>query len=97
MDLLLVLLKNELAITWDEEETNIRLMRIVENAVSTLNFKLGADIDFSEAGMEQELLLNYCVYAWNNCVNQFDENYFNEIMQLRHKYEVMNYEENKDN
>lgn len=84
-------LKDKLNITWDEEETERRLKRILEDAESTLNFKLGAKVDYSK-GMERNLFLNYCMYAYNNCTNEFDSNYFNEIMQLRQKYEVLNYE-----
>ena len=89
MDNLLQRLKEKLNITWTEEETENRLQTILEDAKSALNFKLGADIDYS-SGMERSLLLNYCMYAWNNCENEFDDNYFNSIMQLRQKYEVQN-------
>lgn len=84
-------LKLKLNITWTEEETERRLERILEDAEITLNFKLGAKIDYSK-GMERNIFLNYCMYAWNNCLNEFDENYLNEILQLRQKYEVLNYE-----
>lgn len=87
-------LKEHLNITWDEEETNRKLERIIKDAILTLDWKLGAKIDYSE-GQEHNLFLNYCMYAYNNCTNEFDSNYFNEIMQLRQKYEVINYEENK--
>lgn len=96
MEELFAMLKNELNITWDDEETDLRLSRIVANAVITMNFKLGADIDYTENGMEQELFLAYCVYVWNDCANEFDENYLNDIYQLRQKYEVKHYGENKD-
>lgn len=84
-------LKDKLNITWNEDETERRLKRILEDAAITLDFKLGAKIDYTK-GMERNLLLNYCMYAYNNCTNEFDENYLNEIMQLRQKYEVLNYE-----
>lgn len=86
-------LKDKLNITWDEEETNRRLKTILEDAEVTLNYKLGATIDYSENGPEHNLFLNYCMYAWNNCINEFDGNYFNEIMQIRQMYEVLNYNE----
>lgn len=87
-------LKDKLNITWDEEETNRKLESILENALAVMNYKLGADnIDYVAPGMEHNLLLNYCMYVWNNCENEFDNNYLNEIYQIRHKYEVLNYEE----
>lgn len=96
MEILFKLLKNELNITWEEEETNLRLSRIIANAMLTMNRKLGLDIDYTESGQEQELFLAYCVYVYNNCANQFDENYLNEIMQIRQYYEVKQYEESED-
>lgn len=95
LETLFLMLKNELNITWDEEETNLRLSRIVENAVLTMNRKLGATIDYSEPGQEQELFIAYCMYVYNNCANQFDEHYLNEIMQIRSIYEVKQNEESK--
>ena len=86
-------LRNELNITWYDEETESRLTRIITNSVVTMNRKIGSDIDYSIAGPEQELFLAYCVYVYNNCANQFDENYLNEIMQIRSIYEVEQYEE----
>ena len=93
MDNLLQRLKEKLNITWTEEETENRLQTILEDAVLTLDYKLGADVDYS-SGMERSLLLNYCMYAWNNCEDKFDDNYFNSIMQLRQKYEVQQNESN---
>lgn len=89
-------LRNELNITWDDEETESRLIRIITNAVVTMNRKIGSDINYSIAGPEQELFLAYCVYVYNNCANQFDENYLNEIMQIRSIYEVEQYEEDQN-
>lgn len=82
---LLEILLNELYITWEDEETIKKLQRIIMNAIPTMNFKLGGEIDYSEDGMEQNLFINYCVYVYNNCANEFDNAYFNEIMQIRMK------------
>ena len=85
---LLELLKNELFITWEDEKTNSRLTRIIQNAIPTMNYKLGAEINYSEAGQEQNLFLTYCVYVYNNCLKDFDINYRSEIYQVRMAYEV---------
>lgn len=92
MDNLLQELKDILNITWDEEETNRKLQKIMKDAEPILNWKLGAKIDYSNPGLEHNLFLNYCMYSYNNCTNEFDNNYFNEIMQIRQKYEVLAYE-----
>lgn len=93
MNNLLIALKDKLNITWLEEETERKLERILESAKSALDRKLGADIDYTKPSQEQELFLNYCMYSWNNCLNEFDNNYLNEIMQIRQYYEVINYDE----
>lgn len=90
---LIEILKNELFITWDDETTNMRLQRIVSSAIHTMNYKIGSDIDYTADGMAQNLFVNYCVYVYNGCANEFDNNYFNEIMQLRQLYEVLGYDE----
>lgn len=91
-EILLQLLRNELYITWVDDETNMKLERIILNAIPTMNYKLGANIDYSADGMEQNLFINYCVYVYNGCSNEFDNNYFNEIMQVRMRYEVLDNE-----
>ncbi|MGM9534897.1 MAG: hypothetical protein ACI3VR_06575 [Intestinibacter sp.] len=91
VEYLVELLKNELLITWEEDETNLKLTRIVTGGIQALNYKLGAEIDYTESGLEQEVFLAYCVYAYNGCLNEFDEAYQNNIMQIRHKYEVQSY------
>lgn len=93
MEKLLEILKNELFITWDDEETNKRLTRIISNAIPTMNTKLGAEVEYSEEGMEQNLFINYCVYVYNGKTNDFDDNYCAELMQVRHLYEVQDFED----
>ncbi len=84
-------LKGILSITWLDEVTETRLTNLINNAAPTLNFKVGAELDYDVPGQERGLLLNYCMYAWNNCINDFSDNYANDIMQLRIKYEVEQY------
>ena len=93
---LLARVKRHLKITWDDPDTDDRVIEMVENAATTLAHKLGipASVDaFTGAGPERTLFCNYCMYDWNNCLNEFDEAYSNEIAQLRQKYEVMAYKE----
>ena len=89
---LIKLLKNELFITWEDQETETRLQRIINNAIPTMDYKLGAQINYDVDGPEQNLFLIYCTYVYNNCVKDFDINYQGEIYQLRMLYEVQNNE-----
>lgn len=92
-EILLEDLKRKLNITWEDEDTNFRLVEIIEDAKIILNHKLGGSIDYSQNGIEHSLFLNYCMYSWNNCTNEFDKNYMNEIYQVRAINEVKHYEE----
>ena len=96
---LLKQVKQKCNITWHDDDTEARLTRIVKSAIPTLKHKLGIsqnDFDFSEDGMENTLFLNYCFYEWNHALNEFDDNYSNEIAQIRAKYEVQYYLSHED-
>lgn len=95
-ELLELEVKRKLNITWDDEETDNAIESMIEDAIITLNEKLGAEIDYSKPGMERNLFKNYCLYAWNDCLDDFDKKYMNEIYQIRAKYEVKSYVEKKN-
>jgi hypothetical protein len=95
VDILISKLKEKLNITWEDVSTENKLLNIVEDAKITLNHKLGAEIDYSKPGMERTLFMNYCLYVWSDCANEFDKNYLSEIYQIRNKYKVKRYVENK--
>ena len=86
--------KRKLNITWNDEDTNNRIADIIQSAIPTLKHKLGIvdpDFDFSEYGDENILFTAYCLYEFNHCANEFDDNYSNMIAQVRAKYEVEHY------
>lgn len=90
MEEFLNLLKEELFITWEDERTDSRLLRIIENAIPSMNFKLGYEVDYKAEKIAQNLFLQYCVYVYNGVANEFDANYYHEINQLRIYYAVLN-------
>ncbi len=87
-------LKQKLNITWNDEKTDRKLSDIVSDAEAVMNHKLGAEIDYSapESGIGRTLFINYCVYAWNDCENEFDEAYREMILMARAFYEVQGHE-----
>lgn len=90
--------KRKLNITWNDEDTNKRLTDIISVAIPTLIHKLGIadpEFDFSAVGTENILFLAYCLYEYNHCVNEFDDNYKNEIAQVRAKHRVEYYKANE--
>jgi hypothetical protein len=83
-----------LNITWEDEDTTARLNDIIETAIPILKHKLGItddEFDFAVAGMENNLFRAYCLYEWNHVVNEFDDNYHNDIAMVRDKYAVERY------
>lgn len=95
---MLQLLKDKLCITWSDSDTDRRLTNILNSAKNILAFKLGLPTDYiwNENTMESNLLLNYCFYEWNDAVDEFDNNYSNDILQIRMKYEVNSYVEEEE-
>ena len=95
---MLQLLKDKLCITWSDSDTDRRLNNILNSAKNILAFKLGLPMDYMwvENTMESNLLLNYCFYEWNDAVDEFDNNYSNDILQIRMKYEVNSYVEEEE-
>ena len=88
--------KRKLNITWEDNYTELKVKDIIEDAKIALNHKLGSDIDYSKPGMERNLFMNYCLYSWNDCLDEFDKKYMNEIYQIRAIYEVKQYAEKKN-
>ena len=91
---LLAQVRRKLNITWSDEDTDKRLEDIINSAIPTMLHKLGITdptFDFSTVGAENTLFLSYCLYEWNHSTNEFDENYANDIAQIRAKYEVAHY------
>ena len=83
--------KRKLNVTWDDDDTTARIEEIIDSAIPTLIHKLGIvdpDFDFSIPGMENNLFKSYCLYEWNHCANEFDDNYANDIAQVRARHEV---------
>jgi len=90
--------KRKLNVTWDDSETTARIEELMDSAIPTLKHKLGifeTNFDFSVAGTENMLFLNYCLYEWNHCLNEFDDNYANEIAQTQAKW-LVKYEESNE-
>ena len=80
--------KRHLNITWQDPETDNKIIDMMFDAEAALNHKLGAVIDYFVPGQERILYMADMLYAWNESLNDFDSAYRAEILQIRHKYEV---------
>lgn len=90
---MLGLAKRKLNITWDDDDTDARLSEIIEDGIVELADKIGISdgFDFSQPGQERKLLLAYCLYGWNNALDDFERNYASDILQARERWEVDRY------
>lgn len=84
-DELLKTVKNHLSITWTDDETEERVKSIVEDAEDALNHKLGASVDYESGGQARRLFLAFCLYLYNDCEEEFDGAYREEINQVRER------------
>lgn len=93
-DTLLAQVRRKLNITWEDTDTDNRVYDIINQAEAAMLYKLGIaapEFDFSADGVENTLFLAYCLYLYNHCENEFDENYRENIMQARAIHEVKQY------
>lgn len=90
VDDLVAKVKRKLDITWSDEGTDARVRDLIDIAAPTMRHKLGLPdcYDFEAPSQEQNLFLAWCFYEWNHAVDDFDANYMNDILQVRHKHLV---------
>lgn len=79
---LLLALKDNLQITWDDEATNRTLLRHITNGQAFLNGLCETELSYEEGSQAYELLLERCRYAWNNAVDEFEENFKRDLKRL---------------
>lgn len=92
-EVLLEDVKRNLKITWSNENTEKELSVMIDDAEIYMNHLLGAEIDYSAPGMFHKLFLNYAMYSYNHCENEFEEAYQKDIIRCQNYIEVMNYRE----
>lgn len=90
MDELLKIVLNRLNITWTDEATNEKITNIIENGKSELDRLSGIENDYQVAGQAQALLINYCVYALENQLDQFKINYKSDLVSFINNGKVKN-------
>ena len=93
---MLPMIKAAVSVTWDEEDTDMKIIRIIEDAEVKLNHILGADMDYAAPGPARRMFINFCMYVWNGGEKDFKSNYLSDIYELRRINEVKAYGESKD-
>lgn len=84
------LVKQHIHVTFEDKNTNERVITMIEDAIPDLQHKLGLapSFDFFQPGQERRLFLEFCAYIWNGCKEDFSSAYLDEINQIRRKYGV---------
>ena len=89
----------QLDITWHDPDTDKNVERIALSAQSAIAHQIGVaeTFDFSVPGIENTLVLAYCLYLRNKVdLKLFYENYLPLILQARAIHEVEQAVENGD-
>lgn len=80
--------KSYLRITWDEEDED--LSKMIERAISYFKSITSENVDFVEDGQNRQLLLDRCRYMRNHVVEEFEDNFQSEIINLQFRlYKVV--------
>lgn len=77
---LLIDLKSNLRITWDEEDE--RLKKMIDSAYLYLSALTGTELDVAKEHHAKTLLLERCRYVYNNVADEFEKNYQHELSRL---------------
>lgn len=80
--------KNELDVTYDNPQTDRKLTGILCRAESKIRKYTGISDDTDFNPEEEELIINYCRYAYNNALEMFEANFQREINEARAVREV---------
>lgn len=89
---LLDICRLELQITWNDDDTNARIINHIKNAITYLQRVTGAtDEDFEAGGKANALLLAYVRRAVSGDTSTFEADYLSDIIALQTDFEVDNY------
>lgn len=78
--------KNNLNITWKDDETDNKVRGYIKQGVEVLQDDVKTSIDFYDDNIARGLLKTFCRYAWNNSEEYFIENNLHYILKLEVKY-----------
>jgi len=83
--------RNYLDISWTDPAGDQKLTGIIARAMSYLDLKSGVTLDYSIEDLPRALLMDYCLYARSNALDEFDVNYLSMLLSLQQREEVAAY------
>lgn len=76
---ILIKVKDNLKISWEDEQTNRELLDYIESARKYLLNLSGVELTFARGSREIELLVERVRYRYNNALDDFEKNFTSEI------------------
>lgn len=92
---LLSAVKNYLDITWEDGDGDTKLTGIVSRGMSYLDGIAGTTLDYEIEAQPRALLFDYCRYVRSGLKEDFETNFFSELIALQNREAVRAYEEEK--
>ena len=90
-DELLSWVKNYLDITWEDEDTDAKILGIVLRGMTFLDHIAGEELTYSEGATATQLLMDYARYARAGTLPSFARDFQGELMGLHFVGEVNSY------
>lgn len=81
-------LKLTLDITWQDDDTDKKLKRLLDRARFEINEYAGEQINYEKDLFARQLVLDLARYIWNNVKEEFKDNFGQELIQIRTRYQV---------
>ena len=82
----------ELQITWNDDDTNTRILNHIKNGVQFIQDRCGVlDEDFEAGGKANALLLAYVRRGISGDLSTFERDYLSDIVSLQIDSEVKDY------
>lgn len=95
-DILLIAVRNYLDITWEDSAGDTKLTGIIARGMKYLDKAAGEPLDYTVEDKPQELLMDYCLYARSNALDEFQGNYLHELLSLQNEKEIERYVEEQE-
>lgn len=89
LEKLLELCRLDNQITWEDADTDKRLLMHIKNGVTYIKDKCGVkDADFDEGGKANALLLAYVRRARSGDTSTFEQDYISDIVSLQTDFDI---------
>ena len=89
-------LRIHLGITYQDDDTDNDLMRLIDQGVDYIDNIAGGSLDYDSNGRAKALLFDYVMYARSGARDEFMTNYRKELQSLQISERVKEYANKKE-